>query len=80
MKRRPLITVHLLFISVLFILLATSCKKDEEDNPETLTDIDGNVYNTVTIGSQVWMKENLKATRLNDGTSIPIVIDNASWR
>ena len=37
----------------------------------TLTDIDGNVYNTVQIGSQCWMKENLRTTRYADSTGIP---------
>ncbi|MFC1484491.1 fibrobacter succinogenes major paralogous domain-containing protein [Candidatus Neomarinimicrobiota bacterium] len=46
---------------------------------DTVTDIDGNVYHTVTIGSQVWMVENLKAAHYRDGTAIPGVLDNDEW-
>lgn len=42
-------------------------------------DIDGNIYNAVTIGTQEWMVENLKTTRYNDGTDIPLVTDNTEW-
>ena len=43
-------------------------------------DIDGNVYHTVTIGSQVWMVENLKTSRLNDGTHIPSSFTDDEWK
>jgi len=47
--------------------------------PSTISDIDGNTYNVIRIGSQLWMKENLKTTKYNDGTSIPVITDNIAW-
>ena len=46
---------------------------------DAISDIDGNYYNTVKIGSQVWISENLKTTRYNNGTDIPLVSNNATW-
>ncbi|ALO17295.1 Microbial collagenase precursor [Salinivirga cyanobacteriivorans] len=46
----------------------------------TVTDIDGNVYNTVVLGNQEWMAENLKTTTYNNGTAISLVTNNSDWQ
>lgn len=72
-----------------FLLLAISffgCGSDSssgpDDNnsqPNTVTDIDGNTYQVTTIGTQVWMAENLKVTHYRNGDAIPNVTDNTAW-
>jgi len=61
-------------------MLPTGCKKDASNNlTTTITDLEGNVYTSDTIGTQVWMVENLRTTRSNDGTPIQLVTDGTAW-
>ena len=45
-----------------------------------VTDIDGNIYNSVRIGSQTWLKQNLMATRYRNGNTIPNITDGTVWQ
>jgi uncharacterized protein (TIGR02145 family) len=44
-----------------------------------VSDIDGNTYKTIQIGTQTWMAENLKTTKYRNGESIAIMTDNSLW-
>jgi len=66
----------------LFLFLGTllSLSNSFSQVTGTMTDPrDGQVYNTVTIGNQVWMAENLKSTVFPDGSPILLIEDNAAW-
>ncbi len=45
----------------------------------TVTDFDGNIYQTIQIGNQLWMAENLKVTHYRNGDPIPHLTDNDDW-
>lgn len=47
--------------------------------PDKIFDIDGNVYHTIAIGSQVWLIENLKTTKYRNGNPILKITDNIEW-
>ena len=69
------------FLVIILLIFATSCSKRAVNLNvnATVTDADGNVYNTKIIGAQTWILENLKTTKYQNGDVIPIVTDSNSW-
>ena len=77
MKMGTKISSYTVILGTLLVL-SFGCKK-EEAPPGPVTDIDGISYRTVKIGDQIWMAENLKTTRYNDGTEISLIKDATIW-
>jgi uncharacterized protein (TIGR02145 family) len=77
MKITKVIRYYSLFTMGMVFIHTISCKKEDDNN--TITDIDGNVYTSVTLGTQEWMVDNLKTTSYNDGTAIPLVTSDIEW-
>lgn len=76
--------IQLILLVGFLYAVVTACNKSDDPDVktpvvETLTDVDGNVYKIVEIGSQVWMAENLKTTKYRDGSPIPNITDNTQW-
>lgn len=83
----PTNTPYVLAIGILTITLLAACKKDKKEPPassgsnpppaQTVTDMDGNLYQTVVIGGKRWMKENLRTTRYRNGDPIATGLSDA---
>lgn len=79
------------FISFCFVLYSfSSCDSNNEPQSidfqfnselkyDSMSDVDGNVYKTITIGTQTWMAENLRTTKYRNGNLIPCVKRNDDW-
>lgn len=68
MKKEKRIWILQSMLIGMILVFISSCKKEKEN--VTVTDIGGNIYHTVTIGTRVWMGENLKTTKYSNGDSI----------
>ena len=82
MKKKISILIYPLIAMGFLLILTYGFKKDGNNSPnetDTVTDIDGNVYQTVTIGKQTWMVENLKVTKYRNGDAIPNVTNGTEW-
>jgi uncharacterized protein (TIGR02145 family) len=85
MKKKNGILTYSLLAMGFALILTNSCKKDDDNNnvptptATTVTDVDGNVYHTITIGTQVWMVENLKTTKYRNGDPITLITNATAW-
>jgi uncharacterized protein (TIGR02145 family) len=70
---------HLEILYVVAFLMVAVINTSIAQEGNIAKDLDGNTYKTIKIGNQIWMAENLKTTKFNDGAAIPLVIDNAAW-
>ena len=76
MRKKSILTFAIL-LAFSIVIFVSACKKEElEKEKVTVTDYDGNLYQTVQIGNQLWMAKNLKSTHTANGSSISSYVYN----
>lgn len=70
-----------LLIPITILYFVIGCDSDDPVSPNdaTVTDINGNVYQTVKIGDQLWMAENLRVTRYRNGAVMATNHTDTEW-
>jgi uncharacterized protein (TIGR02145 family) len=72
MRQKHRIRLFYFLVTGLLLIFNYGCKKAvDKVSTNQLTDKDGNIYNSVTIGTQMWITENLKTTKYSNGDAIP---------
>ena len=89
MKRKIRLLASSLTVMAFVLVLTNSCKKEDSNNNNivynqnltygTVTDVEGNIYKTITIGTQTWMAENLKVTHYRNGKPIQNITIDTIW-
>ena len=69
-------------VTLSVLLEKISALQDQLDNAQigSITDLDGNTYNSLAYGDQVWTVENAEMVTYRDGTPIPEVTNNIEWK
>ncbi|MBT4207721.1 hypothetical protein HOE22_05195 [Candidatus Woesearchaeota archaeon] len=70
---------YILYILIIFIISGCDNSTEPSNNPPVGTDYDGNTYETVQIGEQLWMAENLRVTHYRNGDGISTDFTNSEW-
>lgn len=79
MKKENFLMILLIIISLINVFVCISFYSTGQETYDTMKDIEGNYYKTIVLGNQVWMSENLKTTKLNNGIKISNVTDLFEW-
>ncbi len=86
MKTPPLFYTCIIVISLSGLILLGACSKDEvtellpvNDTPGWIKDVEGNTYTTIRIGNQIWMAENLRVSKYNNGDPVPAGLGPQAW-
>lgn len=77
---KQLTFIKLVIAGLLILTLNCNNSDDEIDiRDNTVEDVDGNIYETVQIGDQVWIKSNLRVTKYRNGDPIPLLLSDQEW-